>query len=150
MSRRWPKSSCTGVAIAAAMTGACATVPAGTVTDSVAAAEEQVALPVCPAESRGWSAWINAMPGPDRQRTLVVTGEVLLPDGARATLNEGPLDRMMPPGQRIALSIARAERAAGWQMVRLEIAPAQPAYSSVVIGCGGSEVTRIATIDTAH
>lgn len=130
------------VMAAALLAGGCATAPAG--------GEEQIALPVCPTESRGWSAWINAMPGPNAQRTLIVTGEVLLPDGASATLSEGPLDKMMPPGQRIALSIARAERAAGWQQVRVEIAPAQPAYSSVIVGCGGSEVARLATVDTAQ
>lgn len=137
------KTGATAAMMAAALlAGGCATVPA--------AGEEQIALPVCPSESRGWSAWINAMPGPGAQRTLIVTGEVLLPDGASASLSEGPLDKMMPPGQRIALSIARAERAAGWQQVRLELAPAQPAYSSIIVGCGGSEVARIITVDTAQ
>lgn len=111
---------------------------------------EEDALPVCPTETRSWSAWINAMPGPDARRTLIVTGEVLLPDGATARLSEGPLDRMMPPGQRVALSVERAERAAGWQQVRLEIAPALPAYGSVIVGCGDSEVARITPVETAH
>lgn len=110
----------------------------------------QDALPVCPTETRSWSAWINAMPGPDARRTLIVNGEVLLPDGAIAKLSAGPLDRMMPPGQRVALSVERAERAAGWQQVRLEIAPALPAYGSVIVGCGDSEVARIAPVESAY
>jgi len=111
---------------------------------------EPVAVPVCPTETRAWQAWVNAMPGPDAQPTLIVVGEVLLPEKATATLAAGPTDRMMPPGQRVALSVAPSDRAAGWEQVRLEIRPALPEYSSVIVGCDGNEVAWIAPVEVAH
>ncbi|WP_066556176.1 hypothetical protein [Croceicoccus bisphenolivorans] len=122
----------------------------GVLLSGCATTGEAEALPVCPTETRGWAAWINAMPGPDAVPTLIVTGEVLLPENATATLAAEPTDRMMPPGQRVALTIAPADRASGWEQVRLEIKPALPAYSSVIVGCGGSQLATIAPIESAH
>ncbi|RVQ69310.1 hypothetical protein EKN06_03745 [Croceicoccus ponticola] len=108
---------------------------------------EAVAMPVCPIETRSWQAWINAMPGPDMRPTLIVKGEALLPEKASATLTAGPTDRMMPPGQRVTLSVEPSDRAAGWQEIRLDIAPALPDYASVIVGCGGNEIVRITPIE---
>lgn len=123
---------------------------ASLLTAGCATMEEPLAMPVCPTETRGWTAWINAMPGPGAVPTLIVTGEALMPEHAEAVLTAGPTDRMMPPGQRVALSVVPSDRAAGWQPVRLEITPAQSAYSSIVIGCGGNEVASITSIETAQ
>lgn len=123
--------------LAAGLT-ACATTP-----------EDNAAAPACPA-TRGWAAWINAMPGPDAVPTLIVTGEADVPAGQVATLTVGPTDRMMPPGQRFTLSLEPGSGPAGWQQVRAEIKPALPAYGSVIIGCDGQEVARITDIQTAH
>ncbi|AKM11733.1 hypothetical protein AB433_10095 [Croceicoccus naphthovorans] len=109
-----------------------------------------MATPVCPTETRGWAAWINAMPGPDATPTLIVTGEALMPEDATATLTAGPTDRMMPPGQRVTLAVEPSDQAAGWQSVRLEIRPALPAYSSVIVGCDGRTVAAISPVETAQ
>ena len=49
----------------------------------------------CPViEGRNWSAHINAMPGPNAQRTLIVSGEVDLPTpGYAVSLTTGAADR---------------------------------------------------------
>jgi len=111
---------------------------------------DPVALPVCPTETRSWTAWINAMPGPGATPTLIVTGEALLPDRASATLAAGPTDRKMPPSQRVMLDVVASDRAAGWQPIRLEISPALPEYASVIVGCEGSEVVVISPVETAQ
>ncbi|GGD49138.1 hypothetical protein [Croceicoccus pelagius] len=111
---------------------------------------EPMAVPVCPTETRGWEAWVNAMPGPDATPTLIVVGEALLPEKATATLAAGPTDRMMPPGQRVSLSVEPSDQAAGWQPLRLEIKPALPEYSSVIVGCGGNAIATISPVVTAQ
>lgn len=121
-------------------TGGCATT----------GAEEPIAPPVCPTETRGWNAWVSALPGPGATPTLMIQGEVLLPAGAEATLTAGPTDRMMPPGQRAVLAVRGADRPGGWQQVRLEIAPALPAYSSVIVSCDGNMVATISPVETAR
>lgn len=113
-------------------------------------ADEAIAPPVCPTETRGWNAWVSVLPGPGATPTLIVQGEVLVPAGAEATLSAGPTDRMMPPGQRAVLAVRSADRAGGWQQVRLEIAPALPAYSSVIIGCDANMVATISPVETAR
>lgn len=131
--------------------GLIALMGAMTMTGCVTAEDgEDVALPVCPVETRGWEAWVNAMPGPDAIPTLIVMGEALMPEKATAVLTAGPTDRMMPPGQRVTLSIEPSDRAAGWDQVRLEIKPALPEYSSVVIGCGGNTIATISPVMVAQ
>lgn len=106
---------------------------------------------ICP-QTRNWTAWINAMPGPGAVPTLIVTGEAEIPAGMAATLSPGPLDRMMPPGQRFTLVLAPGSGPAGWQQVRAEVKPAQSAYRVVLIGCAGKEIGRVegSDIETAQ
>jgi hypothetical protein len=107
--------------------------------------------PTCPAETKEWSAFINAMPGPDAQPTLIVTGSALVPAGTTATLTAGPTDRAMPPSQRIVLALASSPDAAGgWQQLRAEIKPALPQYRSVIVGCDGNAVATITDIQIAQ
>lgn len=104
----------------------------------------------CPAETRGWTAWVNAMPGPDAKPTLIVSGEAFVPAGAKATLTAGPTDRMMPPSQRFVLALeSMPEAEGGWQQVRVEVTPAMPQYRSLMIGCGGEGIATITDIETA-
>lgn len=104
---------------------------------------------VCP-PSRGWQAWIDAMPGPGAELRLIVVGEVDVPAGMVATLRAGPTDRMMPPGQRIALDVKPGKGPTGTQQLRTEIKPALSAYREVLVGCGGETLARITEIETAH
>lgn len=62
--------------------------------------------PCAVSESRNWTAHINAMPGPNAQRTLIVAGEVDLPSpGYTLALNEGPADRSAIPMQTLNLVV---------------------------------------------
>ena len=110
----------------------------------------------CPViESRGWTAWINAMPGPEAVRTLHISGEVDLPTpGYTVELVPGPADRMMPPGQRFSL-VATASSGMAEQVVtptpaRYQGKATYPAYREIIIGCGGKVLARISNIEVAH
>lgn len=131
-----------------ALLAACAAAPSRTPPPAPPAGPPPQAA-TCP-ETRGWQVWIDAMPGPGAQLRLIVTGEVDVPAGMVATLQAGPLDRMMPPGQRIALVLKPGTGPSGWQEIRTEIKPAQSAYREVLIGCDGKEIRRIDQIETAH
>lgn len=110
----------------------------------------------CPViESRGWTAWINAMPGPDAVRTLHISGEVDLPTpGYTVELVPGPADRMMPPGQRFSL-VAKASPGMAAQVVtptpvKYAGKATYPAYREIIIGCGGKVLARIDRIEVAQ
>lgn len=108
-------------------------------------------IATCPDQTRGWTAWINAMPGPGATPTLIVTGEAFVPAGTAATLSAGPTDRMMPPSQRFTLALSsRPDAPGGWQQVRGEITPALAQYRSVIVGCDGEAVATITDIQTAR
>ncbi len=105
----------------------------------------------CPWETRGWKAWVNAMPGPDAQPTLIVMGEAHVPAGWRAVLIPGPTDRMMPPGQRFSVAMTADEASAGgWMEVRGEIRPALMEYRAVIIGCAGEAVATVEDVETVY
>lgn len=129
-------------ALAAALVSGCMT-PAATSGESAAAA------PACPG-TRNWTAHVNAMPGPEARPSLIVTGEVDVPRGFVPVLRAGPTDRMMPPGQRMSLSLEAGSGPAGWQAVRAEVVPALPQYREVRVACGGATVAVLADIVTAH
>ncbi|HRP12226.1 MAG TPA: hypothetical protein PLK37_14445, partial [Terricaulis sp.] len=61
-------------ALSAAALAACHTPPAETPMPEQPAAGNCAVI-----ESSDWAAWINAMPGPGAQRTLIVTGRITLP-----------------------------------------------------------------------
>jgi hypothetical protein len=105
----------------------------------------------CP-PGRDWRAWIDAMPGPGAQPRLIVSGQVDIPAGMTATLRPGPLDRMMPPGQRFTLELAPGGGPSGPQQVRGEVKPALPQYREVIVTCGGEAIGRVdgSAIETAH
>ncbi|WP_299306978.1 hypothetical protein [uncultured Croceicoccus sp.] len=113
--------------------------------------EEQVmAVPVCPTETRNWTAFVNAMPGPGARPTLIVQGEALLPERASVTLTKGPTNRMQPPGQIMRLSVEPSEEAAGWHPVRGEVEPGLPSYAYVDVVCGDAVIQRIEDITVAQ
>ena len=145
--REWHHSLLAGVALPLA---ACAAAAGGGPGDMTTEASANAA---CPA-TRGWVAWVNAMPGPNMVPTLIVEGEVELPAGTRAVLEQGPLDRMLPPAQRFALRIAPVnaggDHAGGWRKVRAEVAPAQTSYRAVLIGCNGQALAEITGVTRAY
>jgi hypothetical protein len=78
----------------AALAGACQTTPTPPQASN------------CPViDGRSWSAHINAMPGPNAQRTLIVSGEIDLPTPRyTVSITAGPADRSAIPVQQIVLT----------------------------------------------
>lgn len=113
-------------------------------------------LSECPVlASRGWSAWINAMPGPGAKPTLHITGEVDLPTpGFKLELIEGPMDRMMPPGQRFSLAATKPDGMVAQVVTPMPVNYTAEAksqqYGSITIGCGGKVLAHIENIQIAH
>ena len=104
----------------------------------------------CP-ETAQWTAWIDAMPGPNAERSLIVTGRAFVPVDRVAILRAGPTDRMNPPGQRFTLFLfLDPDAEEGWQDVRAEVTPALPEYREIVVSCAGEELARIENIQTAY
>ena len=105
--------------------------------------------------SRDWKAWIDAMPGPNRGRTLHIVGEVDLPTPGYATaLTPGPADRAMPPGQRFSLTLTPPQGPVAQVVtptpVRYEGEATYEAYRSIMIGCAGDVIARIDDVQTVY
>lgn len=101
-------------------------------------------------QSRNWTAHVNAMPGPNAQRTLNVAGEVDLPTpGYTVTLTEGIADRSAIPTQQLNLTVTPPAPGA---IVTQVITPTAvtytgPAiaqsYTAVRIMCEGQQLAEI-------
>ena len=99
-------------------------------------------------DSRNWQAWVNAMPGPDAQPTLHVTGDVDLPTpGYTIEWRLGALDRMQPPGQRLVLSTTPPDGIVTQVVTTVGVAFAGETtiteYREVIVTCGGSIMVEI-------
>jgi len=109
----------------------------------------------CPTVSRDWQAWINAMPGPDAQRTLHITGSVDMPTpGYSLELVGGPADRMQPPGLRFRLKVERPDG-----MTTQVITPTEVRYAAttpyseirqIIVVCGDQTLATIDEVTVAH
>ncbi len=110
----------------------------------------------CPViASRGWTAWIDAMPGPGARPTLHISGEVdLTTPGYSVELVPGPADRMMPPAQRFSLIATppggMTAQAVTPTSVKYQGPATYTAYREIIVGCGGAVLARIDRIDTAQ
>lgn len=122
----------------------CATVPAG----PVAAVPDS-----CPiSASSDWTAWINAMPGPDRPQ-LIVTGKVAVPSGGYTfawrdlkTMESYPTQAMvdleaLPPDGPATQAIQTHELRGEWT--------AEQPIGSVTVRCGTRVLARISPVRTA-
>jgi len=112
--------------------------------------------PECPiSASRGWAAWINAMPGPESRPRLVVTGKVVTPTGGHSVAFDRYLQiREIHPAQAfVTLHVSEPEgpatQAAVTHEVRWEWPLPQP-VGSVVIRCGDKTLAEITNIQTAY
>lgn len=106
-------------------------------------------------ESSDWAAWINAMPGPGAQRTLHVTGRIVVPTpNYTATLTAGIADRSAIPVQQINLNLTTTDGMALQVLTPLEVRYEGPAiaqnYRAIRIMCGGRAIAEITEIETAH
>lgn len=105
--------------------------------------------------NRNWTAHINAMPGPNAQRTLIVSGEVDLPTpGYTVTIDLGPADRSAIPVQQLIVNTTAPTGIVAQVVtptpVRYEGAAIAQQYRAVRIMCGGQQLAEITDIVTAH
>ncbi|MFN7056718.1 hypothetical protein [Hyphomonas sp.] len=99
-------------------------------------------------ETRGWSAWINRMPGPGAVATIHVAGEVDTRSGGYSfDWQEGPLDRSAVPALRLRLVPIAPEGMATQAIVTHSLSWSAPlpahGYSRVIIGCGEQMIAEI-------
>ncbi|WDI32038.1 hypothetical protein PUV54_02390 [Hyphococcus flavus] len=110
----------------------------------------------CPiVDSRGWKAWVNAMPGPDAQRTLIVMGEVDTPTpGYTFEWSVGVADRSAIPMQRLHLTATPPDGMAAQVITTEEVRYDGPAiaeqYRAVVVMCGEELLADITDVTVAH
>lgn len=129
----------------AALLAGCATVP-------VAADPRSRTCPIV--ESSDWKAWVNAMPGPNAQPTLIVTGKVTTPTGGY-TFAWRDLRRMESYPVQIVADLealppdGMATQAIDTHDLRGEWAQSPP-VGSVTITCGNRTLARISPVDTAQ
>ncbi len=126
------------------------------------AIDDPVAAPAaCPViAQRDWSAFVNAMPGPDARPELIVSGTVTLPSaGYRVELRPGPADRSARPVQVVELVAIPPDGPAAMVLTDADLRLAMPAlsappgapspYRGVRILCDGEELAFIAPVETA-
>lgn len=106
-------------------------------------------------DSREWSAWIDAMPGPDAKRTLHVRGLVDLPTpGFAPVWTVGPADRHAIPKQYFDLAFTPPDGMVAQVITTVEVhfeTPAiYPQYRGLVIRCGDAVLAEIDEVIEAH
>ena len=109
----------------------------------------------CPIiDSSGWTAWINAMPGPGSRPTLIVTGRITVPTGGHAPrLEAGPVQEVHPPVQIMIVHPNPPRGGATQAIVTHELraeAPALDSYGSVTVRCGSTTLADITDIERAY
>jgi hypothetical protein len=123
--------------------------------DPTAAAGEPSHPLDCPiTASKGWSAWIDAMPGPSPRR-LVVRGEVVTAGGGYQVAFDPDLPiREMYPAQAVAtLHVTSPKRPAASAAVTHEVRwewPLSQPVGSVTVTCGDKTLAQISKIQTAY
>lgn len=110
----------------------------------------------CPViDSRNWSAWVNAMPGPDAKITLHVTGEIDLPTpGYEISWQAGMADRSMTPVQRLMLTLTPPDgmvaQVITTETVKYEGPALVKTYGGVIVMCGGEALAEIDDVTLAQ
>lgn len=123
---------------------ACAAVPA-----------ESAPAATCPISgSSDWAAWVNAMPGPNMQPTLIVTGRLTAPTGGydpqlrlEQVAESHPVQAFVrlhpnPPSGPATQAVTSYEVRGEW--------PMSPPVGSVTIRCGDELLARISPVETAQ
>lgn len=131
--------------------GACGQTTATTETAAepeVAAVEPAAAGACAVIANRNWTAHINAMPGPNAQRTLIVAGEVDLPTpGYTVTLDLGIADRSAMPTQQLVINTTAPTGIVPHIVTAYPVNYSGPAiaaqYTAVRIMCGGQQLAEM-------
>lgn len=119
----------------------------------VAEAGEPTTCPIV--SSRDWTAWVNAMPGPDAQATLIVEGVVDTPTpGYAFSWEVGVADRSAIPMQRLHLSATPPDGMAAQVITTGPVRYQGPAiaqrYRAVVVMCSEEMLAEITDVATAQ
>ena len=110
----------------------------------------------CPVvESRDWSAWIDAEPGPGAEPRLIVTGEIDLPSpGYRSQWSIGIADRRLPPAQHLNLALTPPQgivaQVITTEKLRFEAKAAYPEYRAIIVRCGDTALATISPVPIAR
>lgn len=109
----------------------------------------------CPIiSSQEWNAWVNAMPGPNAQPTLIVTGRVTVPTGGyrfvwrdMRVMESYPVQivaelEAIPPSGGATQAVVTHEVRGQW--------PMNPPVGSLTIQCGGRTLARISPVQNAY
>ena len=103
----------------------------------------------CP-ETRNFEAFVNAMPGPNDNPTLIVTGEAWLERGVTASLRPVGPDADDPARYRFALEAGTGDGDGGWTELRGEASRVAQSYDEVYVTCDGEVVARVTGVETAY
>ncbi len=111
--------------------------------------------PDCPVtDSSGWRAHVDAMPGPNGNPRLVVTGRVTVPTGGyRVSLRMGQVAESYPVQVTVYLDAVPPRGMATQALVTHDVRgswPSEERVGSVTIRCGSRSLARIDNVETAH
>ena len=115
-----------------------------------------------PAQSRAcaitaasdWSAWVNAMPGPNARPTLIATGKVTVPTGGYRfvwrdlrVMESYPVQvvaelEAIPPAEAATQAVMTHDVRGEWLI--------DPPVGSFTVRCGGMVVASISPVETAR
>ena len=117
------------------------------------------AAPLAPAsscpilESSEWTGWIDAMPGPNRQAHLIISGKLRVPTGGyRAYFSDMRIAESYPVQIFVDLAVTPPTGGATQAITAIDVRgewPIAPPVRSITIRCGGQMIGRIDEIVTA-
>ena len=147
--------------IALFMLSACSPAENSAEGETAAAPEEEITsdmtdIASCPViDSRNWHAWIDAMPGPDSNPALHVSGEVDMPTpGYRFEWREGAADRSATPVQRLMLTATPPDgmvaQVITTEPVRYDGPAIAKLYRGILVMCGGSVLADLPDVSIAE
>lgn len=109
----------------------------------------------CPiVKSSDWRAHVDAMPGPNDNPRLIVSGKVTVPTGGyQLTLRMGAIAESYPVQVTVHLDVVPPKGPATQALETREVRgswPSEQRVGSVSIRCGGRTLARLANIETAN
>lgn len=108
--------------------------------------QQSIPCPFRDGGARNWDAWLDAQPGPDGKK-LIVIGEVNAGAGYTGRLTFTHTDKMLPPNQYAELKLVEEQGApAGWREIRAEQETSEGEYGSVVIYCHDELLVTISPV----
>jgi hypothetical protein len=123
--------------------------------DPPAASPRDAPSPDCPViRSSGWRAHVNAMPGPNDNPRLIVSGQVTVPTGGyRVSLSMGQVAESYPVQVTVYLDATPPTGMASQALVTHDVRgnwPSEKRVGSVTVRCASRLLARIDNVGTAH